>query len=94
MPDPRACDECEEEMEPRQRRRWCFHCGGFVCAYCWHHQHQCAPQHSLTDCWSWRAYQKYGMAYRKRLRSLYLKRATQGQQHNLGAMLDSVGADG
>ena len=73
-------------MGPRQRRRWCFHCGGFICGYCWHHQHQCAPSHAVTKCWSLRAYQKFGKHWRKRLRAVFLEEPGNAASHNMEAM--------
>lgn len=41
------CDDCAEEV-PRRKRFW--HCGMFVCPYCWHHTHCCEPNHSKEEC--------------------------------------------
>lgn len=43
----RECDDCGEETSRRKR---CWHCGQFVCPYCWHHVHACEPGHSRVEC--------------------------------------------
>jgi hypothetical protein len=45
--EPRDCDSCGEVV-PRRRR--CWHCGQWVCPYCWHHEHKCEPGHTKADC--------------------------------------------
>ena len=42
-----TCDGCGEMV---RRRRRCWHCGQFVCGYCWHHEHACEPGHAKADC--------------------------------------------
>ena len=47
----RECDDCGEYAK---RRRRCWHCGFFVCIYCWHHIHCCEPGHTKAECESLR----------------------------------------
>jgi hypothetical protein len=43
----KECDDCGEATRRRTR---CWHCGQFVCRYCWHHEHACAPGHTRGAC--------------------------------------------
>jgi len=46
---------CEDCGEAAKRRKQCFHCGLYVCSWCWHHCHQCWPGHTRERCrnWNW-----------------------------------------
>lgn len=58
--------KCEEEV---RRRVLCYHCGLYVCRWCWHHVHGCEPGHRKEDCRSLKAYRQQGQALIKRLRA-------------------------
>jgi hypothetical protein len=54
MPD---CEECGEEV---RRRVWCWHCGRYVCPWCWHHIHGCGPSHTRAECKHYQSYTSQG----------------------------------
>jgi hypothetical protein len=46
----RVCEDedCGEVVTYRRDR--CHHCGVFLCGWCMHHVHDCAPGHSREEC--------------------------------------------
>lgn len=64
---------CEDCGGHERRRVLCFHCGMYVCRWCWNHKHQCQPGHSKQECRDWARYKRLGMDWIKRLRA---RRAT------------------
>lgn len=67
-----VCEDCGDSVRRRFR---CFHCGLFVCRWCWHHVHQCEPGHRRDDCTDLRKYKRLGARLLDRLRALTLKAA-------------------
>jgi hypothetical protein len=51
------CERCGEECK---RRRLCFHCGHYVCSYCWHHECECMPGHRPENCMHLNAMKRVG----------------------------------
>jgi hypothetical protein len=63
--------DCEDEDcgEESPRRFRCYHCGLFVCGWCWHHVHGCEPGHKKSECRDFKRYLKYGKEWIRRLRA-------------------------
>jgi hypothetical protein len=53
------CERCGDECK---RRVLCYHCGHYVCAWCWGHECQCEPGHSRKHCIQLNYLKKVGRA--------------------------------
>lgn len=52
-------ENCEEETK---RRKLCYHCGRYVCMWCWHHVCGCEPGHKPERCVHLNLLKKVGRA--------------------------------
>lgn len=59
------CEDCREDC---RRRKVCWHCGFYVCGYCWNHIHGCEPDHEKKDCKSLWNFRKFGQEWLNRIR--------------------------
>jgi len=59
-------EDCEDESP---RRVLCFHCGLYVCGWCWHHVHGCEPGHKKAECRDYKRFLQYGKEWIRRLRT-------------------------
>jgi hypothetical protein len=41
------CERCGDECK---RRKLCYHCGHYVCGWCWRHECSCKPGHKPERC--------------------------------------------
>lgn len=60
------CEDCGDEVK---RRFTCFHCGQYICGWCWNHIHGCGPGHKRSECKDYRSYLKHGKKWVERLRA-------------------------
>jgi hypothetical protein len=58
--------DCERCCDEAKRRILCYHCGHYVCGWCWHHECRCEPGHSRATCIHFKQLKKMG-------RNWYLK---------------------
>ena len=66
----KICEDCGDECKRRMR---CWHCGLFVCPWCWGHVHRCEPGHKRDECRHLKIYKKYGdNGYLERVREMSL----------------------
>lgn len=70
----RECDSCGEDIPQGQRRRRCWHCGQWVCGYCWHHEHACEPGHSKKECSDLATLQRLTASHGRGVAREYLER--------------------
>lgn len=63
--------ECEDKNcgDEAQRRVLCYHCGLYVCPWCFHHVHGCEPGHRRVECRSLKAFRQHGWSFIQRLRA-------------------------
>ncbi len=66
-----ACEDCGDEVI---RRFCCFHCGLYICPWCWDHVHRCEPGHSRAECWCLRLKGKEKVQFLGRARQLMLEK--------------------
>lgn len=77
--------ECEDDGcgEETRRRVRCFHCGLYVCPWCWHHKHGCGPSHTKAECRHYQAYISRGVQSKRIWRALLrnkLREETHGER--------------
>lgn len=86
--------ECEDCGDIVKRRIRCYHCGLLVCGWCWNHVHRCEPGHKKENCYSFKAYKKYGQKVIKQLRLLMIEKGKLNNPHPLRCGDNSASASG
>lgn len=77
------CEDCGERVIGR--RKLCWHCGKYVCGWCWGHVHQCEPGHSKKECRDFQRYKRHGKQWIARLRAR--GEIVHGKPHNAAGEL-------